>query len=336
MFNGHFYHATIRKTVAVFGTLFNNLSVVRKTKSGDIADITKVPLSYGPKHKFLARIKELDSLDNMKLGVKLPRMSFEISDISYDSAAVNSIYNNMTVTDGTGATKNIRGYVPYTINMELSIMAKNQDDALQLLEQILPTFTPTYTIAVKYVEGASSIDVPITLMSTALSDEYEGDMNTQRTLIYTLGFSIKTKFFGQALDKKVILNTITGIFNGENNSHLATQSIIDYDALELQDDSIVLGNKEAIMNYFDFAYGELITMTVQATSSIEFTLNESLYGATSLSEGKLQSYEVEPNVDGGYIHTLVLYNNSGHFRIGEDLVRTGNNLIGSVVTYTIE
>ncbi len=214
MFGDHFYHAILRKTVAVFGTMFNNISVVRKDSAGIVKDVQKVPLAYGPKQKFLARLDDQADLNDPKIAIKLPRMSFEITNMAYDSATKISQYNQITQSTTTTTRTSIGQITPYIVDMQLNILAKNQDDALQIVEQILPYFQPTYTLAVKFVEGLSeSFDVPITLTGINVSDDYEGDMTTRRVLVYTLDFSMKVKFFGPAKTSSVIDTVAVDINN---------------------------------------------------------------------------------------------------------------------------
>jgi len=191
----HFYHATIKRVVSVFGTLFNNITIGRH--SGDkISNIQKVPISYGPREKFISRMNK--DLDGNKIAIKLPRMSFEITSIEYDtSTKLNKL--NTTITTGTNNSPRTRNKmyqsVPYTIGMQLNILARNQEDALQILEQIVPTFSPEYTVTIKDIEGpGSKTDVPFILNGVSFDDTYEGDYQGRRTLTYTLDFTIRARF----------------------------------------------------------------------------------------------------------------------------------------------
>ena len=169
MFSGHFYHATIRKIVAAFGTVFNNISVVRKDQSGNVINIQRVPLAYGPKQKFLARIDEQPDLRGNKIAIKLPRMSFEIVTMTYDAATKinrNNVVSSVNPTDPKNKTV-VRQFAPYRMGIQLSIMAKNQDDALQIVEQILPYFQPEYTITLKDVEGMDLRDRKSTRLNSS-------------------------------------------------------------------------------------------------------------------------------------------------------------------------
>lgn len=217
MFGTHFYHQRIRKSVAVFGTLFNNLYVLRKDSSNQVISQVKVPLSYGPKRKFLERIRENPDLDtDTKVAIKLPRMSFEIISITYDAQRQLQKTNNFTQA---GSTTNLRNkfysFVPYTIGFQLSIYAKNQDDALQIVEQILPTFNPQYSLTIKPFTDYPSVkeDVPITLTGVDFSDDYDGTLEQRRTIIYSLSFDMRVNFYGAISETGIIRTSINNLYN---------------------------------------------------------------------------------------------------------------------------
>jgi len=206
MFGEHFYNATMRKSVAIFGTLFNNISVIRKSADGGVLNQIKVPLAYGPKQKFLARLETAQGED-AQMAIKLPRMSFEISAIDQDLNQKLSKTTKITESNASDATKKktIKQMVSYNITMSLNIMAKNQDDGLQIVEQILPYFQPDYTVTINPVEGFEyKQDVPIVLNSVSIADDYEGDFTSRRVLIYTLDFTMKMKFFGPTGNQGII------------------------------------------------------------------------------------------------------------------------------------
>lgn len=227
MFGTHFYHQRIRKSVAVFGTLFNNLYVLRKNSSGEVVSQVKVPLSYGPQRKFLERIRENPDLDNdTKVAIKLPRMSFEIISINYDQG--RQLQKTNTFTQGGlnyGSRKKFYSFVPYNIGFQLSIYAKTQDDALQIVEQILPTFNPQYTLTIKPIDGYPNIkeDMPIALTGIDFSDDYEGALEQRRTIIYNLTFDMKVNFYGAVSDSNVIRTALTNVF--EINRGLADSDL---------------------------------------------------------------------------------------------------------------
>ena len=195
MLNGvHFYHATIKRIVSVFGTIFNNI-VVGRHSGNTISNIQRVPISYGPRNKFLDRMKE--NLDQQRVAIKLPRMSFEITSIDYDSSTkLNRLNKTLhTISNSPNSRNSMYQSVPYTLGMQLNIMARNQEDALQIVEQILPTFSPEYTVTIKGIEGPGSLtDVPFILNSVTFQDDYETDVATRRTIIYTLDFTVRVRF----------------------------------------------------------------------------------------------------------------------------------------------
>jgi len=222
MFNGHFYHATMRKAVAVFGTLFNNISVIRKDGSGNVMNQVKVPLAYGPKQKFLARLDQNTNSD-ASMAIKLPRMAFEITSLELDSTQKLAKRNVILENHATDSNKKktIKQQVAYNINMSLYILAKNQDDGLQVVEQILPYFQPEYTITIRPIDGYQyKQDVPVILTGVNIADDYEGDFQTRRVLTYQLDFTMKMKFFGpsgdQGIIKQINIDTTADVANLNN------------------------------------------------------------------------------------------------------------------------
>ena len=199
MLGTYFYHEITRKTVIAFGTLFNDIYVRHEDGAGnDISEI-KVPVSYGPRQKFLARIQQQPEL-NKATQITLPRMSFEISSIQYDPTRKSGITQTFKAKDGE-QMKKVFMPVPYNLGFELNILTKLQDDGLQILEQILPFFQPGFTLSVDLVKSiGEKRDIPMVLQSITQQDDYEGDFATRRALIYTLQFTAKTFMFGPIAD----------------------------------------------------------------------------------------------------------------------------------------
>lgn len=210
MFGTYFYHQRIRKSVAVFGSLFNNLHVLRKNSAGASISQVKVPLSYAPKRDFIDRIANMAKGEDAErlIAIKLPRMSFEIISIVYDSTRQLSKTNNfnLTSTSGTSFRSKFFAPVPYNINFQLNIYAKTHDDALQVVEQIIPYFNPQYTLTIKPIEGFDSIkeDSQIILQAVSFTDDYEGAIEQRRSIVYTLDFEMKINFYGPVSDGKII------------------------------------------------------------------------------------------------------------------------------------
>jgi hypothetical protein len=199
MLNTYFYHEIIRRTVVSFGTLFNQIHIRHKNSDDVSISDMRVPLAYGPIQKFLARLQQQPEL-NKPIATTLPRMSFEMTSIQYDATRKANITQTFKASDGTNLKK-VYLPVPYNIGFQLNIMTKLQDDALQIIEQILPYFQPSFNLTVDLVDSiGEKRDIPIVLDSTSFTDDYEGDFSTRRVLIYTLNFTAKTYLFGPIAD----------------------------------------------------------------------------------------------------------------------------------------
>ncbi len=199
MFGTYFYHEIIRKTVISFGTVFNDIHVRHQDNSGkDLVD-TKVPIAYGPRQKFLARIQQQPEL-NKAVAISLPRMSFEMTSVTYDPTRKSGITQTFKAQDGK-KFKKVFMPVPYNLGFQLNILTKLQDDSLQILEQVLPFFQPGYTLTIDLVNSiGEKRDIPLILNNISYTDDYEGNFDTRRALIYTLDFTAKTYMFGPIAD----------------------------------------------------------------------------------------------------------------------------------------
>ena len=204
--HGHFYHGTVRNSIIVFGKLFNSIYIKRDNGDGSPNQFVKVPITYGPKEKWLVRT-EMDPELNRPVEIVLPRMTFEITDFQYDSQRKLHSVNKLVIEDPTTNTKRREQFVPvpYNLSMQLYILSKTQEDALQIVEQILPFFTPHYNVTVNLdPEMGFTYDVPTILNSVSLTDDYDGAFETKRTVIYTLTFTMKTQMFGPIQNSNVI------------------------------------------------------------------------------------------------------------------------------------
>jgi len=204
MLNTTFYHGTIRKYVALFGTLFNDIYITRQQRDGTNITI-KVPLSYGPKEKALARLDNNPNLDN-SIAITLPRMGFEMTSFSYDGTRkLQTIQRNVKSIDGTNSVKYQHVPVPYNITFTLYVMVKNAEDGTKIIEQILPYFTPDWTPTVNLMpEMDLKYDIPIVLLSALPQDSYEGDFSQRRVMTWTLDFILKGYLFGPVKNSNVI------------------------------------------------------------------------------------------------------------------------------------
>ena len=218
MLGTYFYHEIIRKTIVGFGTLFNNVYIRHLNKDNSVADETKVGLSYGPSQKFLAKIQQQAELSK-SVAITLPRMSFEMIGIQYDPTRKTGITQTFKTCDDGGNVKKVYMPVPYNITFELNIFSKLNDDALQIVEQILPFFQPSFNLTIDLVDSiGEKRDVPIVLDSIDFQDDYEGDFSTRRALIYTLRFTAKTYLFGPIADSTdgLIRKVQVDMYSGTN------------------------------------------------------------------------------------------------------------------------
>ena len=199
MLGTYYYHEIIRKTIIAFGTLFNQIHIKHKDGEGDAYSDLRVPLAYGPMQKFLARIEQQADL-NKPVQITLPRLSFEMTSIQYDAARKANLTQTFKASDGTNLKK-VYLPVPYNIGFQLNLLTKLQDDALQVVEQILPYFQPAFTLTVDLIDSiGEKRDIAVTLDNVSFTDDYEGDFSTRRALIYTFNFTAKTYLFGPIAD----------------------------------------------------------------------------------------------------------------------------------------
>ena len=205
MFGSHFYHETIKRSVSVFGTLFNNISIKREDGT-----MMKVPLAYGPRAKWIARLQQQATLGidgTTRTAISVPRMGFEMTSIEYDATRKLSKKTQYKKSKTSDPTRMQYQYAPapYNIGFSLSILVKNTDDGLQVIEQIIPYFTPDYTVTIHTIPDMSETrDIPIILQSVSQTDEYEGDFTTRQVLRYDLEFIMKNYIYGPIRDSEII------------------------------------------------------------------------------------------------------------------------------------
>ena len=213
-----FYHGLIRKTIVAFGSLFSDIYIDRKqgdSVTGETIQRLQIPLAYAPKEKWIVR---LDSDPNLEQHTytTLPRMSFEILGYSYDAQRKLNRMQQIKCGSGIDSMTYMYTPVPYNIEISLYVLTKTQEDGLQIIEQILPTFTPEYTLAINAVPDMNVVqDIPVILNSVSVSDEYDGDFQTRRFVTHTLNFTLKTSLFGAVSGQAVISQVEANI--GLNN-----------------------------------------------------------------------------------------------------------------------
>ena len=265
----YFYNEIFRSVIISFGSLFNGLEI-KHTNNDNTVSVIKVPLAYGPTQKFLARLEQQADL-NKPIQMTLPRMSFEFNGLQYDPTRKSTQTQQFYVTNPSDGTQVKKPYlpVPYNMNIELSIMCKLNDDALQITEQIIPYFQPAYQIPIKFLTGDNANDkkdVAVNLDNITMEDDYEGNFDTRRALVYTLRFTAKTYLYGPVSDvsndviKKVQIGYVAGSRGSGTYDRDLTYSVVpkatkDYDGddktflsenIDLTETVITVDNAEAL------------------------------------------------------------------------------------------
>mgnify|MGYP003117953783 FL=1 len=266
MLGTYYYHEIMRKTIVAFGTLFNQIYIRHDDRSGNTYSDLKVPLAYGPSQKFLARLEQQEDL-NKPVQITLPRMSFEMNNIQYDSTRKVGITQTFKAVDkNTSAVKKVFMPVPYNVGFELNILTKLNDDALQIVEQILPYFQPSFNVTIDLIDSiGEKRDVPVVLDSISFQDDYEGDFSTRRALIYTLRFTAKTYLFGPVADSSEgLIKKVQVDYYADTNTQTAKREM-RYTATpkaltDQNDDGVVNSADDALLGPDDdFGFNETTT-----------------------------------------------------------------------------
>jgi len=218
MLNGQtYYHGAIRKTIVAFGRLFSDIKIARQDNAGNIAQTIAVPLAYAPKEKWLVRI---DSDPNLTQNTytSLPRLSFEIVGYAYDSERktnkMQKIVCKDTSTSGNPTARSVFSPAPYNISMNLYVLTKTQEDAMQIVEQILPIFNPQYSLSVNALPDLEIVqNVPVILNSVSVEDNYDGAFTERRFVVHTLNFTLKTNIYGPVTENGVILTSMANLYD---------------------------------------------------------------------------------------------------------------------------
>ena len=238
----YFYNEIFRSVIIGFGSLFNGIQIKKKDESDDTFSVVKVPLAYGPTQKFLARLQQNPDL-NHPTQMTLPRMSFEFTNLAYDPSRKSTKTQTMVITNANGEEERKTFLpVPYNMTIVLSVYTKLNDDMLQITEQIAPYFQPGYTIPIKFLgDYEEVVNTPVVLENIDMTDEYEGNFDTRRALIYTFTFTAKTMLFGPLTDvtkdivKKVTVGYVAGSKSGKYERDITYQvtprAIKDYDGV---------------------------------------------------------------------------------------------------------
>ena len=258
MFGTYFYNETIKRAISIFGTLFNNIYIKKTQSDGTVLTQQIVPISYGPKQKFLLRLQEdPKARDGSVTSISLPRIAFELTGLDYDpTRQQNKLIRAEKRILETGGKRGFQYQpAPYNLTFSLSVLAKNVIDAIQVVEQILPYFQPEYTVAMKMVDSMDEVrDVPVILNSIAMEDMYEGAFEERRVIEYTLEFTMKLYFFGPVYTGEVIKNVI-------ERTYINDQVQTGFTTSEIQGSGLV---KE--VKHYEPAFGETANAVSNSTT----------------------------------------------------------------------
>jgi len=232
----YFYHGTIRKAVVTFANLFNNMYIARYDENNVEVERIKVPIAYGPRQKFIRRLERIGTdFDQAKVKLEnyLPRLAFEMQNITFDPSRKLSAMNQTVIYNS--ATNALRRYerVPYNLEISLSILAKNTEDALQIFEQIIPYFQPEYTVTVDMNATDKAVSVPVVFKNAVLSegdDGSYGNYDTRKITIMTLSFTMKLYLYGPISTQGIITSSqvnmsSTGLTSGFGPSGSGTSVV---------------------------------------------------------------------------------------------------------------
>ena len=212
--NAPYYFSSIRKYVTLFGSLFSDIAITRTDAAGNVTSLIKVPITYGPKEKMLARVNQDPNIDR-QTAIILPVMSFEMEAFEYDGNRKLQTTNRIAVIDPDDKAKNKYQFnpVPYNIKFKLSILVKNAEDGSKIVEQILPFFTPDWTTTVHLIPEMNVVmDIPLILNNVVLEDVYDGDFKDRRALTWVLDFTMKAYIYGPVKATKIIKYANTEFF----------------------------------------------------------------------------------------------------------------------------
>lgn len=300
--NNHFYHQLTRKAVILFGRLFDDISVIRKNNvTGKEVQRFLVPIVYAPKEKMITRIfSDPDLL--RQLQAILPRMSFEITGITYDATRKqNSLLKANKTLSGTSASTSYMG-VPYDLNFQLNIYARNIDDGTQIVEQIMPFFNPDFTVTASMVPDLSLYkDIPIILNNITNNIEYEGNYDSVRYVYWTLNFTMKMHYYGPTSNTKIIRTVYTNIYNDPSlqsgyitrlnvTGANSTNGIFKADDLVFQGDNYKSANAYGIVVNYNAELGKLVLGAVQG----QFKVNSTIHAVSTNATSVITSFEASP------------------------------------------
>lgn len=300
MFGTHFYHKLIRKYVVLFGTMFNNITLVRtNTDTGAEIERMKVPIIYGPKEKYITRLRQ-DPDQQKQIQIRLPRLSFEMTGISYDTSRKQNSLLKVAQPNSGSAAKSSYMSVPYDIDFELNLYTRNIDDGTQIVEQILPYFNPDYTATIDPVSSLGVLkDIPIILNSVTNNIEHEGNFDAVRFVNWTFTFTMKAHFYGPVTNPKIIRKVIANIFNDPSlqAGYVTRMNLISgNDGPFKQEDIAYQGNSYETANAYGVVLSWVPTTGKLALGAVQgqFKLNNKIRALSSNAAYMVDSFDLTP------------------------------------------
>lgn len=296
--NAYFYHQLTRKYVILFGNMFNNILVKRVNKNTGVEiERFKVPIVYAPKEKYYARLRADPDLER-PIQVVLPRMSFELTGFTYDA----SRKQNSLLRSGVAANTATRGAtqymgVPYDLNFDLQIYARNVDDGTHIIEQILPYFNPDYTVTIDSIPALGFLkDIPIILNSVSNIIEHEGNFDAVRFVSWTLSFTMKANYYGPVQTPKIIRKVLANIYN---------------------DPSLKAGN--------------IVRVNVSnPTGNSNFKIDDIVYQGSNYNTADAYGFVLEWNQVG---NKLVLGGTQGQFKVNNEIRGVSTNAVSTILSF---
>jgi hypothetical protein len=327
----YFYNEIFRSVIIGFGSLFNGIQIQKKDESDDTFSVIKVPLAYGPTQKFLARLQQNPDL-NHPTQMTLPRMSFEFTKLQYDPSRKSTQTQQMVITSADG-TEEKKAFlpVPYNMTITLSVYTKLNDDMLQIVEQIVPYFQPGYTLPIKFLGNFNEVqNVPVVLDNIDMSDEYEGNFDTRRALIYTFTFTAKTYVFGPLKDVSgdIIKKVTTGFIAGSQSRsyerdltyQVTPRAIKDYDGVVA---TLLAENVDMTETVIDVDDGTTITAGKYIYIDQEEMYVETVTGNKIVVRRAQDKTPLQNHVLGSKVFTITQTDNN-QIELGDDFGFDGN------------
>jgi hypothetical protein len=298
--NAHFYYQLTRKYVVIFGNMFNNISIIRTDKdTGEELERIKVPLTYGPKEKYVVRLEQDPDLQK-EVAIVLPRMAYEMTGMNYDAARKQNSLLRQAKGDNESRVKSQYMGVPYNFEFELSVYTKSMDDMNHILEQIYPYFNPDYTVTINPVPEVGFLkDIPIILNTVATNTMYEGNYDAVRYVQSTLSFTVKGYFYGPVSTPKIIRKVITNIFNDRSlstgyvtkiNTEQGNDGVFKVDDTVYQGESYQSATAYGIVLSWSPNNAKLMLGGVQG----QFKVGKDIRAMSSNAVYKIASFDAEP------------------------------------------